>query len=272
MCPAPKKSFLGKKIHECFSQNKDELVIGCSDGQNQTFIRANLLPIISSLSFPEDFKRSKRNTISLFPNIIDQEITVVRVFENERAFYIGLQSGIRLVFKLHGTRSNVLVYEKECDFPSLLFRNELKEDKNIKFEDFNVSLDLSHDKFVELDGNASKFIPTLGKIPRNWLKSQGYIEANLSRKWELLQELLDLLDAPHFSIIKDTNGYELSTLPEKEAIFQTGDPIIACNELFRYRVVIQAFEKEKKHWVRIFEDQRKKHSLTSKKPEPNSMK
>ncbi|PRY87425.1 NFACT RNA binding domain-containing protein [Mongoliibacter ruber] len=258
LCPALKQSLLGKKIHECFSQNKDELVIGCSDSQNQIYIRANLLPVISALSFPEDFKRSKRNTISLFPNIIDQEITDVEVFKNERAFSVSLQNGIRLVFKLHGTRSNVLIYEEGKSLPILLFRNELKDDKNIHFEDLNVELDLSHEKFVELEGNASKFIPTLGKIPRNWLKSQGYIEADLSKKWGLLQDLLDLMDSPLYSIIKETNEYHLSLLPEQVAIYQSADPIAACNELFRYKVIIQSFEKEKKQWQRTFEDQRKK--------------
>ncbi|TVP48093.1 MAG: DUF814 domain-containing protein [Mongoliibacter sp.] len=258
LCPALKGSLTGKRIYECFSQNKDELVIGCSDGHNQIFIRANLLPVISALSFPDDFKRSKRNTISLFPNIINQEILDIQVFKNERAFWIELHKGTRLVFKLHGTRSNVLVYENGQDLPGLLFRNELKEDKNILFKDLDVNLDLSLQKFTELEGNASKFIPTLGKIPRRWLKYKGFPEADLQVKWNLLQELLDILDTPLYSIVKEENEYNLSLLPENKAIFQSIDPIVACNELFRYKVVIQAFEKEKKQWSKTFEDQRKK--------------
>ncbi|MBW3469665.1 DUF814 domain-containing protein [Arthrospiribacter ruber] len=258
LCPELKKAFLGKSIYECFSQNKDELVIGCSDGTDQRYIRANLLPVISTLAFPEDFKRSKKNTISLFPEIIGKTVTNIQVYENERAFWMDLDQNIRLVFKLHGTRSNVLIYEHENPLPSLLFRNELRDDKSLDQKSLNVSLDLGFDRFANVEGNASKFIPTLGKIPRNWLKEKGYIEADLKRKWSLIQELIDLLDTPLFSIVKEDQDYFLSTLPAANPIFQTSDPIEACNELFRYKVVIQAFEKEKKHWIKYFEDQKKK--------------
>lgn len=258
LCPELDKTFSGAEIVECFSQNKDELVIGCTKDGEDIFIRANLLPSISCLSFPDNFKRSKRNTVSLFPQIIGKKISKIEVVNFERAFIAYLDSGDKIVFKLHGTRSNILFYPKDETLPSLLFRNELRDDKNLLVSDLSKNLQLDRNTFSSLEGNASKFLPTLGKIPREWLKNQGYIEAGLEEKWELMQELLDMLESPLYSIISDENEYLLSLLPEKEAIFKTSDPIKACNELFRYRVVIQSFEKEKHSWLKQLQEQQKR--------------
>jgi predicted ribosome quality control (RQC) complex YloA/Tae2 family protein len=258
LTPELDKTFSGAEIVECFSQNKDELVIGCTLDGNDIFIRANLLPSVSCISFPDNFKRSKRNTVSLFPEVIGKKISKIEVVNFERAFIAFFDSGDKLVFKLHGTRSNILFYPKDELLPSLLFRNELKDDKSLALSDFPKNLQLDWKTFSSLEGNASKFLPTLGKIPREWLKNKGYIEATLEGKWELLQELLDMVESPLFSIIKEENEYLLSLLPEKESIFQTSDPIKACNELFRYRVVIQSFEKEKQTWLKQLQEQQKR--------------
>jgi predicted ribosome quality control (RQC) complex YloA/Tae2 family protein len=272
LCPELASKFKGLRIINCFSQNKDELVIGCADENRQLYFRANLLPVISCLSFPEDFKRSKRNTVSLFPELIGQMITDIRVFSFERSFKVEFSSEDALVFKLHGNRSNVLYFPKESLFPATIFRNELKDDKRINLNEIAKQLDLSFENFQILEGNASQFLPTLGKIPREWLKSKGYIASDLETKWSLIQELSDLLESPHYSIIKENNEFLLTLLPvQKQAVFETADPIEACNELFRYKVVIQAFEKEKNHWLKIFEEQKKRTKAyilkTSKKLE-----
>nr|WP_304517381.1 NFACT RNA binding domain-containing protein [Cecembia rubra] len=258
LCPELDKRFQGMRIITCFSQNKDELVIGCTKIDSEMYIRANLLPVISCISFPLEFKRSKRNTISLFPVIIGQEIKGIKVFQFERALRIDLLSGDCLVFKLHGTRSNVLFYPKDSLFPSILFRNELKDDWNINLLEIDVQLDLSVGHFQALEGNASKFLPTLGKIPRDWLKNKGYIEADVQSKWSLMEELMDMLNVPHYAIIREEKEFNLTLLPAENPIFESSDPVEACNELFRYRVVIQAFEKEKNQWQKSFEEQKKR--------------
>lgn len=246
------------KVITCFSQNKDELVIGCAAHDEALYIRANLLNLISCLSFPNEFKRSKRNTISLFSELIGQEIDSIESFKFERAFRVNFLSGDCLVFKLHGTRSNVLFYPKDSLLPSVLFRNELKDDWNLDLNKIDVHLDLSFEHFKILEGNASKFLPTLGKIPREWLKAKGYIEADLQQKWDFIEELMDMLNVPHYAIIREEKEFSLTLLPAENRIFETSDPIEACNELFRYKVVIQAFEKDKNHWQKTFEEQKKR--------------
>ncbi len=258
LCPALHETFKGAEIFTCFSQNKDELIIGCLKGDEEIYIRANLLPSISCLAFPKEFKRGKKNTVSLFPVLIGQKITSIKVISFERAFVCHLESGDQILFKLHGTRSNIIYYQNGETIPSRVFRNEIKDDHLLEIESLAKELDLSKEQFFALEGNASKFLPTLGKIPREYLKKQGYIDAPLENKWIMMEGIIDMLSSPHFSIIKEGNNHTLSLLPEQNPVFDTSDPIEAINELFRYLVVIQAFEKEKNHWLKSFEDQKKK--------------
>src|SRR5690606_7147927 len=108
LCPALDEAFAGKKIAACFSQNKDELVIETENEGEYRAIRAHLLPPQVYLSFPLQFSRAKRNSIDLFQELIGDTVLKCGVFSFERAFYFDLESGNKLVFKLHGNRSNVL--------------------------------------------------------------------------------------------------------------------------------------------------------------------
>lgn len=265
LCPRLQELFQGMQVQECFSQNKDELLIGLSDGKRERFIRANLSPANTCLSFPVEFKRSKKNNVSLFPDIISETIASVGVLEFERAFMVQFVSGKVLLFKLHGSRSNILLYPEEEGLPSAVFRHELKEDLEIRINDLRNPLELTWERFTSLDGNASQFLPTLGKLPREWLKDKDYIEASLDVRWQLMQQLLDLLDHPLYSIIQVGGDYMLTLLPSQEALFAIADPVDAANEFFKYAIVYQTFEKEKNSIIKKLEDARKKTDAYVKK-------
>ena len=250
--------YRGKRITACFSQNKDELILETEDAAGSRVIRAHLLPPQVYLSFPQQFARAKRNSIDLFPELIGERINRCRVFGFERAFYFDLSSGKKLVFKLHGNRSNVLLYQNRADKPSVLFRNEIKEDRELDWQDLDKHLDLSKEKFFELEGNATQFLPTLGSFPRTWLKERGYPEASIEFKWKLMVEMLDMLDAPLFVLTEKQGEVHLSLLPESNPIKLFSDPIQAVNELFYLALVKGNFEKEKNSLLKSYQDQLKK--------------
>jgi predicted ribosome quality control (RQC) complex YloA/Tae2 family protein len=258
LCPELERIFLGKTIEACFSQSKDELIIGTSDRNETRWIRAHLLPPQKFLSFPEQFHRAKRNSINLFPELIGDQIQACKVFEFERAFYFLFSSGKKLVFKLHGNRSNILLYPDGEDFPNLLFRNAVREDKELSFQSLSVNLDLSENNFRELDGNASKFLPTLGSIPRAWLKEKGYPDASIEDKWNMMQDLLDILDSPLYSLIEKEEGINLSLLPENNPIKTFSSPTEAVNELFYLALVKGTLEKERNTILKSLQDNLKR--------------
>ncbi|WBL41381.1 NFACT RNA binding domain-containing protein [Algoriphagus halophytocola] len=258
LCPELQLAFKGKTIVSCFSQNKDELLIETEDEGESRFIRAHFLAPQIYFSFPQNFQRAKRNSINLFPEIIHDVILECSVFDFERAFCFLLKSGNRLVFKLHANRSNVLLYPENSSLPSTLFRNNISEDKELGFSSLNKNFDLSKSAFIELEGNASRFLPTLGALPRKWLKERNYPYTDLETKWNLMQELLDMLDTPLFSLVEKNEEVQLSLLPEEEVIKSFSSPIKAVNELFYLALVRGNFEREKKSLLKKYQEQVKR--------------
>jgi predicted ribosome quality control (RQC) complex YloA/Tae2 family protein len=259
LCPALSEVFAGSTITSCFSQNKDEMIIETNGLNKIQFIRAHFLPPQIYLSFPENYQRAKRNTIDLFKEILGDTIISCKVLNFERAFYFQLKSGKILFFKLHANRSNVILYQKNAHKPSLLFRKVVSEDSELDWRTLEKSLDLSHEQFLALDGNASQFLPTLGTIPRNWLKENEYLESDLNHKWALMEEILDMLGTPLFSLIKRDGEVRLSLLPESEAIKSFSNPIEAVNELFYAALIRGNFEKDKSSLLKKYQETLRRH-------------
>ncbi|WP_339753709.1 NFACT RNA binding domain-containing protein [Algoriphagus aquimarinus] len=258
LCPELEKAFLGKKIIACFSQNKDELILETEDAEESRFIRAHFLPPQIYLSFPDSFPRAKRNSIDLFKELIGEEIIGCNVLSFERAFYFSFRSGKTLLFKLHANRSNVLLYENDAAIPTKLFRNGIVEDRDLDWKSLSISYDLSWESFEKLEGNASQFLPTLGAIPRNWLKERGYPDAILTSKWELMQELLEMLETPLFSLVEKNGEIHLSLLPEDNPVKSFSNSIQAVNELFYLALVRGNFEKDKNTMLKKYQEQLKR--------------
>lgn len=258
LAPALSDTLEGNTIVACFSQSKDELILETEGAQGTQFIRAHLLPPQIFLSFPNQFHRAKRNSVNLFESLIGDQFQSCRVFSNERALKFELASGKILVLKLHGNRSNCLLYLPEATQPSVVFRNSILEDKNLDWKTLDRSLDLSKEQFIQLEGNVSQFVPTLGPVPRAWLKQKGYLELNLIQKLGLIQELLDLLDSPLFALVEKEGELLLSLLPEPEAKAIYSEPIQACNALFYQALVVGNFEKEKNNLLKSFQNQLKR--------------
>jgi len=258
LCPALDREYKGYELVEAFSQNKNELVLAFVKEESEKYIRANLQPANTVIDYPENFARSRKNNVNLFGHLIGEKVEAVRVFENERAFYIRFQAGQCLVFKMHGSRSNILLYLYGENTPSLLFRNELKDDLNLNFNGFDRPLDLSYDHFKALEGNASQFMPTLGKTPREWLKNKGYITSDIDERWSLIQELVDMMESPIYSIVKVDKDYELTLLPVDENVFQSSSPIAASNAFFKHAIIYSSFEKEKGGLLKSIQEQMRK--------------
>jgi predicted ribosome quality control (RQC) complex YloA/Tae2 family protein len=258
LCPALTQKFKGHTIVSCFSQSKDELIIETQIGEEEGWIRAHLMPSQIYYSFPDQFRRAKRNSINLFQEMIGLTIESCEVIPFERSFIFRLNSDKILLFKLHANRSNILFYEENSETPKYIFRNVISEDRDLDWRTLAVELDLSRNRFEELNGNASQFLPTLGKIPRAYLKERAYPEADLETKWQLMEEVIDILDTPLFSLVESQDGIHLSLLPESNALRTFSDPIPALNELFYLALVKGNFEKEKNNLLKSLQDQLKR--------------
>ena len=112
----------GAQVISCFSQNKDELIIHFeTPTKDSFFIRAHLRSDFTCLSFPTDYARARRNSVNLFPDIIDKRVKSIYQYVNERAFCITLENDLVLLFKMHGNRSNIILFHPQQT--PILFKN-----------------------------------------------------------------------------------------------------------------------------------------------------
>lgn len=227
----------GGIITSCFSQQKDELIIGIIlKDKEDFFIKASLDNEINLLSFPATFHRAKKNSIDLFPQIIDTTVESVKVVEFDRSFYFKLDNNKYLLFKLHGNRSNIILIGER----NILFKNKLKNDEEISIESISKPLnlkDLSEDSLQKLEN-------VCGKEIREYLEThKNYRNLDIKEKKTAILTLLQEIELNPISIFT-TKKPTLSIL-HKPSNQSFDDPIEAVNTLFRETVGTYLLVKEK---------------------------
>ncbi|MEA5461322.1 NFACT RNA binding domain-containing protein [Arcicella sp. LKC2W] len=236
------KELVGMVLAECFSQEKDELLLGfCTDGkqwkqQRDFYIKAALHPDFACLNFPNDFKRAGRNSVDLFKNLIDLKVVSVRQFLNERAFGIYFENDFVLLFKMYGNRSNIILLHENKVID--LLHNKLVVDNNIDLTTLDRPIEQSETAFNEKGWKA--LFPTFGKEIATYLQPKSTVN------WQDIQAVLEWLENPVFYL--KTIDYQpvLSLIEDGGEVQKTfDDPIEASNNFYYAYTRINVFDKEK---------------------------
>jgi predicted ribosome quality control (RQC) complex YloA/Tae2 family protein len=244
------KELVGMVLAECFSQEKDELLMGfCTDGKQwrkkrDFYIKAVLHPDFACLNFPEDFRRAGRNSVDLFKELIDLKVIGVRQFLNERAFGIEFENDFVLLFKMYGNRSNIaLLHEnKVID----LLHNKLIVDNNLDLSTLDRPITQSYEAFLEQGWKA--IFPTFGK------EITQYLQTFPTVNWEVIQDLLAQLNAAQFYLKVIDYQPVLSLIESGGEIQKTfTDPIEASNAFYYAFTRINVFDKEKGQLIKVLQ-------------------
>lgn len=231
----------GMELATCFSQNRDELVLGFCHEKADFWIKALAHSAVSALSFPDDFQRAKQNSVDLFKEAIGEKIIEAWVFDNERAFALLLTNGYSLVFKLFGNRSNIILYKEEevCE----LFRKQQKQDLSTKRSDYHRPIEQTYEAYVQQ--GLRKTYPTLDKETIAYLEEKGFKYADAPKQWEMLQALIMELEKPNF-YVGEHKGLPKLWLFEPLGIETElfNDPIEAGNAFFYRYARVFYLEKE----------------------------
>mgnify|MGYP005748423747 CR=1 FL=1 len=234
---------IGMQAITAFTQNKGELVIGFANEDEEFYIRALLTSQFTSLSFPKEFKRARANTMELMVPVQGQAVQEVVQHQNERSFYFRLTDDFILLFKLFGNRSNIILYQH--NEPVELFRKKLSADAELDPLQMHRPLQQNFEAFAAANGNLRKVYPTFGELPALYLAQQGYEQQPLEQKWELVQHMLDVLDAPEaFYIIRLEDKLRLSLLPLGEVLYTYASPIEALNAYTRLYLSETGYERQ----------------------------
>ncbi|AKD01862.1 NFACT RNA binding domain-containing protein [Pontibacter korlensis] len=240
---ALRPKLVGMQAVTAFSQNKDELVLGFAREAEQLYIRAQLSSQFTSLSFPAEFRRARANSVELMQDMQGQTVEDMVQHQNERSFYLKLSGGYLLLFKLFGNRSNIILYQGQEAVE--LFQNKFGADAELNPRQMDRPLQQNYAAFEAAQGNLRKVYPTFGEIPVLYLEELGYSQASLEQKWELVQDMLDVLEAPKaYYIIRLQGRLRLSLLPLGEVLYTYASPLDAADQYTRLYLSETGFERQ----------------------------
>jgi predicted ribosome quality control (RQC) complex YloA/Tae2 family protein len=232
----------GAVISECFSQSKEELVIRFETFTKPFIIKASLSPQVSCLSFPALFQRAKKNSVDLFPALIGLRVESVRQFWNERSFAIVFKTGETLLFKMHGNRSNLILFEESR---VTLFKTSLEADAVISPDTLDRTIDWSYETFLQNHDEPAKLYFTFGKLVWNYLRKKNYSAKTAEQKWDLIQDVKRQLETNAPRITQIDGVPHLSMIDHGDIQKIIPDPLEAVTTYFHQFTQVHAFELEK---------------------------
>ena len=235
LAPALTQELAGYSIVTCFSQEKDELVIGLTDEAQEFWLRVQLSASFPVLALPETFNRARTNSVDLFPDLLGRTVASFGVFPNDRVLTLTFTDGATLFFKLYGPRPNG-IFRPAPDAPAVLFHQRYTSDAELAPAPL----------LPPTSADPLKQYPSLGDLPPRYLRAHGYDEASQLQKTELVREVVAQLENPaHFYIIGLDGRTRLSLLPVGE-VEQTllPDPIAALRLFVPLYLGRRAYETE----------------------------
>lgn len=234
----------GSVISECFSQNKDELIIRFEIKEKSFFIKASLQSEFCCLYFQDDFTRARKNSVDLFDPLIGLYVERITQYHNERSFSLDLTEGYQLLFKMHGNRANVVLFKNHSAVQ--LFRNHLTTDADITLAKLNREIDFSFEAFEQHILDLPTLYYTFGKPVWNFLERNNFSEKSDVEKWQAIQDLLGYLKNPTYYITEAEHKIALSLFPDGNIIQKFKQPVEAINEFFLLYTRTFAFLQEKR--------------------------
>ncbi len=250
-----KDLFLDFELVACFSQEKDELIIGFEKNGEESFLKCTLKPDFSCLTTQSEFARARRNTVSLWEEIYNKKVQDIAIFENERALKIELENNYLLIIKLFGNRPNLLVYHHSEQIA--IFNNSLSTDKALGISDFEKVSDLSFQNLQNQDGNYRKVYFTFGKNLFAYLDSQ-ILDASMEEKWSFIQEFLKKAEIPEFYIGFLNEIPSLSIFPIEGYKYKFNNALEATNAFYLFYQKEYSFAHQKQQLATSLEKEKSK--------------
>ena len=260
LAPALTERLRGYRVAVCFTQEKDELVIGLTNGTAELWLKAQLGANFPALALPETFQRARTNSVDLFPDMLGQQVETVAAWSQDRVLQLNFHSGARLVFKLYGPRPNA-IFRPAPDGKAQLFHQKLLADADLRPQEAPPT---KPDQSTELQVGASqsdksavqKLPPPLADLPLRYLRLNGYDPAPPETKIRLVNQVLAQLEKPaHYYLIQLDGRTRLSLLPIGEVLetFAGDDPVAALRRFVPMALGRRALEMETKQLRQLLE-------------------
>ena len=247
LAPALTERLRGYRVATCFSQEKDELVMGLSNGSAEFWLKAQLGANFPALALPETFQRARANSVDLFPDMLGEQVESVVAWPQDRVLQVNFRSGARLVFKLYGPRPNA-IFRPAPDAPAQLFQQKLLADADLRPQTATALAPAFAPPPVESVKSAvQKLPPPLADLPLRYLRAHGYDQAAPEARARQVNQVLAQLEKPaHYYLIQLDGRTRLSLLPLGEVLetFPGADPVAALRRFVPLALGRRALETE----------------------------
>jgi predicted ribosome quality control (RQC) complex YloA/Tae2 family protein len=154
----------------------------------------------------------------------------IRQFKNERSFALQLADGFSILFKMHGNRSNVVIFENNA--VSDVFKNSLEADTVLQVDSLDREIDWSFETFQKNHVNLQPLYFTFGKPVWRYLEESGFNDMSVDEKWVAVQRVRHTLENPRYYISALDHTIRLMLLQTGKIIKTLDDPLIAGNEFY----------------------------------------
>jgi predicted ribosome quality control (RQC) complex YloA/Tae2 family protein len=252
-----KSKVIGMHFEEAYTQSKDELTIRLGTVEKDFFIKAHLSGAFCCLYFPAAATRARKNSVDLFGQTLGRRVIDVVHLSNDRSFYLQMDNDQQMLFKMHGNRSNIVMFEQGNVME--IFRRNLTSDLRLDIDSMPKSVDTSVGNFQKQAGNYQAICPTFGKAFDKYFQNERYHTQNIEQQYQTFNKLLNYLEKPRFYLhISADDEPMLSLYQLHENDHQFEHPIEAVNALFRARMGDFRLAVEKRQAIQHLQKQVKK--------------
>ncbi len=259
LAPSLRSELVGLKLMECFSQEKDELILVFAQARGRLnfyrpfFIQTTLRADFGCLSLPAVFSRARQNSVDLFTELNDLAVINVKSFENERALCIELEGEYTLVFKLFGNRPNVVLFHRQEVIS--VFNNKLQADNNLILRQLDRYIVQDFDAYQAANFNHQKLFPTFGKVVNTELEKRLEGIADHQQKWQVIENMVRQLENPTYYLTIWEYRLCLSLLEVGQVQRTYNNPMGALDGFYVAYQKQDAIEKEKGEALRALQKQ-----------------
>lgn len=247
LAPALTERLAGFWVVSCFSQEKDELVVGLSNGQNEFWLKAQLGAAFPALALPETFQRARANSVDLLPDLLGQTVKSVEAWPQDRVLQLNFDDEATLAFKLYGPRPNA-IFRPTPLAPAELFHQRYTTDAKL------VPAAASQAASAAEEGVGIRLPGALADLPARYLRLHGYDPADLPTKKRLVRELISQLEnPPHYYLLRVDGRTRLSLLPLPDSLetLPGDDPVGALRRFVPLALARRALETERKQLLTV---------------------
>jgi len=215
----PDRTKTPMKLGVAFSQTKDELILGFYREEEEFYWRITMQAQFCCLSFPDDFARAKRNSIDLFTPIQEMSVRQVIQFQQERSFALVFEDNYTLLFKMHGRRANVILFQKERFL--IGFHKKFVQDQQIKLSELDRLTPQTFESFEASDYQWKDIFPTFDKSIKQYLEAQDFTSQEPENQWKILENTVKILENPPYYVLPESTPPEFFLFPPEAIGVQT---------------------------------------------------